>query len=451
MRRMALALLLLGATSLAAGAVRAQSLSDRAQQELPAILELYKIIHRAPELAHLEKNTSALLAKELAAAGFTVVTGIGKYENHPEWKGYGVAAVLKNGDGPVVLLRTEMDALPLSERTGLTYASKIPGVSHTCGHDIHIAAMIGTARLLSADKAAWRGTVIMIGQPAEETLEGAKALIDDGLFNKLPLPDYSLAIHDTGLLATGTVGLASGPALMSVQAVRITVRGQGGQAATPDQSRDPVALAAAIIVGFQTIVSRESSEFSPNVVAVTGILAGDPPDNPKSNIIPSEVKIVASVSAEDDANRDRDMKSIERIAKYTALAAGFPDSLAPIVEPSESEKISAVYNDPALVQRLTGTFTSELGAKNVLALKQQASADDFYRFENINGKAIPSVFIMVGASDPAVLAEDKRTGTLVINNHDPRFAPVPDSTLKASIVAETSAVLSLLSSKPAAK
>jgi amidohydrolase len=317
-------------------------------------------------------------------------------------------------------------------------------VAHACGHDIHVATLIGTARLLAAQKDLWRGTIVMIGQPAEEMLEGAKAMIDGGLYDKVPRPNYSLAVHDTGLLATGTVGIASGPALMSVQAVHITVRGQGGQAASPDQTRDPVALAAAIIVGLQTIVSRESNPFSPNIVTVTGLQAGDPPDNPKSNIIPTTVRITASVSAKDDANRDRDVKSIERIARHTALAAGFPESLAPIVEPSATEKVSAIYNDPTLAARLSTAFSGALGSQNVFKLEQQPSAEDFFYFQSVDGKPIPRAFIMLGVSDPATLAENWRTGTPTINNHDPRFAPIADSTIKTGMIVETTAILDLL-------
>lgn len=419
------------------------TLAARVDRELPSILEIYKTLHAAPELAFNEARTAALLARELTAADYTVFTGIGKYRD-PAHKGHGVAAVLKNGDGPVVLLRTDMDALPLQEQTGLPYASKVAGVAHACGHDLHVAALIGTARLLAAEKHRWRGTVVLIGQPAEEMLEGAKAMIDGGLYDKVPRPNYSLAVHDTGLLATGTVGIASGPALMSVQAVHITVRGQGGQAASPDQTRDPVALAAAIVVALQTIVSRESDPFAPNIVTVTGLQAGDPPDNPKSNIIPTTVRITLSVSAQDDANRDRDVKSIARIARYTALAAGFPESLAPIVEPSETEKVSAIYNDPALAARLSTLLAGELGAGNVIGLKQQPSAEDFFYFQSVDGKAIPSVFVMLGVTDPAVLAENRRTGTPTINNHDPRFAPIPDSTLRTGMIVETSAILDLL-------
>jgi amidohydrolase len=433
----------------ASGAATAagQSLAERVDKELPSILDIYKTLHAAPELAYNEKNTSSLVAKELTAAGYTVFTGIGKYPN-PAHQGYGVAAVLKNGDGPVVLVRADMDALPLTEATGLPYASKFPGIAHACGHDVHVSILIGTSRLLAALKDQWSGTVVLIAQPAEETLEGAKAMIADGLFNKVPKPDYTIALHDTGLLAAGTVGLASGPALMSAQAFHITVRGQGGQAASPDQSRDPIALAAAIITGLQTIVSRESSPFAPNVVAITGIQAGDPPNDPKSNIIPTTVKITGSVTAQDDANRDRDMKSIERIAKYTALAAGFPEELAPVFEASKTEKVSAIYNDPALVTRVSGFLSTALGLANVLSLKQQPSAEDFFYFQSIDGKPIPSVFIMLGATDAATLANNLKSRTNTINNHDPRFAPIADLTLKTGIVAETSVVLGLL--KPGA-
>jgi hippurate hydrolase len=431
-----------------AATAAAQSLAERADKELPSVLEIYKTLHAAPELAYDERNTSALVARELAAAGYTVFTGIGKYPD-PAHQGYGVAAVLENGDGPVVLVRADMDALPLTEDTGLGYSSKIASIAHACGHDMHASILIGASRMLAALKDQWSGTLILIAQPAEETLEGAKAMIADGLFTKVPTPDYTIAFHDTGLLAAGTVGMASGPALMSAQAFHLTVRGQGGQAASPDQSRDPIALAAAIIVGLQTVVSRDSSPFAPNVVAITGIQAGDPPNDPKSNIIPTTVKITGSVTAQDDANRDRDMESIARIAKYTALAAGFPEALAPVFEASQTEKVSAIYNDPSLVTRVSALLSTALGPTNVAALKQQPSAEDFFYFQSIDGKAVPSVFVMLGATDAATLASNLKTHTNTINNHDPRFAPVADLTLKTGMIAETSVVLGLL--KPGTK
>jgi amidohydrolase len=248
MKRATFVLAVLSATVLVPGIARSQpALSERVEKELPSALDTYKALHVAPELSHYEEKTAALVAKELKAAGCNVFTGIGKF-TRPEWKGQGVAGVLKNGDGPVVLIRAELDALPITEQTGVPYASKVQaktdrgtktGVMHACGHDLHLAVMLGTARLLAAQKDRWRGTVVFVAQPAEETLDGVKALLADGLFNKVPRPNYCLALHCVGDLATGEVGITSGPALASVQALEIIVRGKGGHASRPHERRTP--------------------------------------------------------------------------------------------------------------------------------------------------------------------------------------------------------------------
>jgi hippurate hydrolase len=428
-------------------AASGKPLSDCVEQVLPSVLETYKAIHAAPELSHGEEKTAALVARDLKAVGCEVFTGIGRFTRE-EWKGHGVAAVLKNGDGPVVLVRAELDALPISEQTGLPYASKVQvttdrgqksGVMHACGHDLHTAAMLGTARLLADRKDRWRGTVVFIGQPAEETLDGVNALLADGLFNKVPRPDYCLALHCAGDLATGEVGIASGPALASVQALEIIVRGKGGHAGRPHLAKDPIVAAAQIVLALQTIVSRETPAGEAVVVTV-GVIQG----GTKVNVIPEDVRLLVGVRALDEKSRDRAVQAVERIARGISRAAGIPEDLAPIVRVSDSEKVGVTYNDPALSERLAAIFARELGSDKVHRTKPLMAGDDFAHFGNVGGKAIPSVLFALGAADPQKLEESRRTGTPVASNHSPRFAPIPGITLRTAMRTMTSAVMDLL-------
>jgi hippurate hydrolase len=447
MKRGTFVLIVLCANSLAAGVARGQSLSERIEQELPVMVDIYKAIHAAPELSHYEEKTAALVAKELKAVGCDILTGIGKYTNS-EWKGHGVAGVLKNGDGPVVLIRAELDALPITEQTGLPYASKVQvttdrgiktGVMHACGHDLHVAAMIGTARLLAVQKDRWRGTVVFIGQPAEETLDGVKAMLADGLFTKVPRPKYCLALHCAPDLAAGEVAINSGWALASVQVLEITVRGKGSHGSRPHEGKDPIVVAAQIILALQTIVSRETSAVEPAVVTVGAIQGGT-----KANVIPEEVKLLVSVRALDEKVRDRSVQAVERICKGIAQAAGIPEELAPIIRPSDDEKVGGTYNDPALSERLLALFARELGADKIIATKPRMAGDDFAHFGNVDGKVIPSVLFRLGTVDPQKVEESRRTGTALIPVHNPRYAPIPSITLRTGMRTMTSAVLDLL-------
>ncbi|MBX6315293.1 MAG: amidohydrolase [Isosphaeraceae bacterium] len=451
MKRGTFVMAVLCATSLVPGIARSQpTLSERVEKELPAALDTYKAIHAAPELSHYEEKTAASVAKELKAAGCDVFTGIGKF-TRPEWKGHGVAGVLTNGGGPVVLIRAELDALPITEQTRLPYASKVQattdrgaktGVMHACGHDLHLAAMIGTARLLAAQKDRWRGTVVFVAQPAEETLDGVKAMLADGLFKKVPRPDYCLALHCIGDLATGEVGITPGPALASVQVLEVTVRGKGGHGSRPHEAKDPVVVAAQIILALQTIVSRETSAVEPVGVTVGAIQGGT-----RASIIPEEVRMLVSVRALDDRGRDRAVQAVERIAKGTALAAGVPEELAPIIRRSEDEKVSGTYNDPALSERLSAVFARELGADKVLRIKPRMAGDDFAHFGSVEGKAIPSLVYLLGTADPQKTEESRRTGIPLVSVHNPRFAPIPGIALRTGMRTMTSAVLDLLSAE----
>src|SRR2546422_1727388 len=373
-------LLLILSTATAAGVNAQQSLDAMIDRDLASLVATYKSLHAAPELSHYEEKTSAFFANQLRSLGYTVTERIGKYE-HPEWSGYGVAAVMKNGAGPTVVLRTELDALPVDEKTGLPYASKVKtlndagqevSVMHACGHDIHITNMLGTARMLSELKNQWHGTLIILGQPAEETIDGARAVLRDGLYDKVPKPDYTIALHDSSELAAGTVGYTPGYALASSTSVDIKIRGVGGHGAKPDTTKDPVVVAAEVVMALQTIVSRENSPLDPVVVTIGSIHGGS-----KHNIIPDEVKLQLTVRTYKDEVRKRVLASIERITMGIALAAGIPNDLAPIVKVSDSEVTAATYNDPLLTERLASVFVRVLGQENVIKVPPAMVSEDF--------------------------------------------------------------------------
>ncbi len=430
------------------GQARAQqSLDAMIDAQMPALLSTYKSLHAAPELSHYEIKTSAFLVRELRALGFVVTENIGKF-TRPEWKAYGIAAVLKNGDGPVVLVRTDMDALPVEEKTGLPYASTLRakndagqevGVMHACGHDIHMTAMLGTARNLAQLKDRWRGTLVLIGQPAEETIDGARAMLEGGLYEKLPKIDYAIALHDNADFEAGKVGIVPGYAMASATSVDVTVRGVGGHGSRPDRTKDPVVLAAQIINALQTIVSRENSPLDPAVVTVGSIHGGT-----RYNIIPDEVKLQLTVRTYKEDVRKNLIAAIERIAKGTALAAGVPAELAPVVQASQSEFTPSQYNNPALTERLAAVFVKVLGADNVVAVEPVMASEDFGQFA-LEGNRIPATMFWLGAIDPKVVAESKRTGVPLAGSlHSPFFAPLPEPTLRTGIKAMTSAVLDLM-------
>ncbi|HEX8176311.1 MAG TPA: amidohydrolase [Pyrinomonadaceae bacterium] len=423
-----------------------RNLDAMIERELPALVSTYKALHSAPELSHYEVKTSALLAQELRSLGFTVTERIGKYRR-AEWKGYGVAGVMKNGDGPVVLVRADMDALPVEEKTGLPYASTVRvktdsgqevGVMHACGHDIHVTSLIGTARMLAALKAEWRGTVVLVGQPAEETSDGAKAMLDDGLYSKIPKPDYAIALHDQADIEAGKVGMTPGYALANVTSVDITVRGIGGHGARPESTKDPIVLTSQIILALQTIVSRENSPLDPVVVTVGSIHGGS-----RYNIIPDEVKLQLTIRSYKEEVRRRIVASIERIAAGIAQAAGLPSELAPVVKVNELEGTLATYNDPALTGRLSALFSKTLGADNVVTYPPAMVGEDFGRF-GLEWNQIPAVIFWVGAAEASKVEESRRTGKPLPSLHSPLFAPLPEPTIRTGVKAMTSAVLDLM-------
>ncbi len=389
---------------------------------------LYRDLHRQPELSGHEEKTAATLAAGLKALGYEVTTGVGKT---------GVVGVLKNGAGPVVLLRTELDGLPVEEKTGLEYASTARtkddngvdvGLMHACGHDLHMAAWMSTARIMAGARERWAGTLVLIGQPAEETLRGAQWMIDDGLLTRFPRPDIALAIHDHAQLPAGLIGYRAGPVLSNSDTIRITMFGSGGHGARPEMTIDPIVIAARTVMALQTIVSREVSPFDSAVITVGSIHAGT-----KANIIPSEAKIELSVRSLTAKVRAHLLAAIDRVVKAEAVAGRSPKE--PIIE--RFDGTDALINDPALTQRVSGALQRVLGPDRVKEVAPEMASEDFSRF----GQAgIPTLTLRVGAVEPAAFEAAEKSGAALPSLHSPLFAPDRERALKTAILAE---VLSL--------
>jgi hippurate hydrolase len=419
------------------------SLDALVERDLASLLATYKSLHAAPELSHREEKTSAFVAGELRKLGFTVTERIGKYQNS-QWLGYGVVGLLKNGAGPTVLVRTELDALPVEEKTGLPYSSNVKtkndagvevSVMHACGHDIHITSFLGTAKLLAELKNQWSGTLVMLGQPAEETGDGANAMLRDELYARFPKPDFAIALHDKADLETGKVGYTPGYALSSATSIDIKIRGIGGHGSAPEAAKDPIVTAAQFVMALQTIISRENSPLDPAVVTVGSIHGGT-----RYNIIPDEVNLQLTVRTYKPEVRARILASIERIVKGVALTAGIPEDRAPIVKVAEGT--NSTYNDPQLLERLAGAFRQALGAENVVQVPPIMASEDFGYF-SLDQK-IPATIFWLGASDAAKVKQSRESGIALPGLHSALFAPVPEPTLRTGVKAMTSAVLELM-------
>ncbi|HTC88720.1 MAG TPA: amidohydrolase [Bryobacteraceae bacterium] len=392
----------------------------------PGIEALYIDIHSNPELAFQEKQTAAKLAARVKELGYEVTTGVG---------GTGVVALLKNGSGPIVMLRTELDALPVTEQTGLPFSSKIPGVMHACGHDLHMAAWAGTAQWMAAHRADWHGTLMLIGQPAEEAGSGASAMLKDGLFVRFPKPDFAIALHDDDTLPAGVIGYHAGFFRAAADFPTVTIFGRGGHGAMPQNTVDPIVIAASTILAWQTIVSRENDPQSPVVITVGAIHGGT-----KNNIIPDQVQLLLSVRTFDPLVRKRVLAAIARIAKGEAEAAGAPRE--PLIEPTTGMTgDAAVYNDPELTNRLAATLKKGMPPGNVVEMPAKMTSEDFSDYGRAGVKA---ALLHIGAVDPEKLAESRRTGVPVPAPHSPQWAPVRETTIKAAVQAETLALLNLL-------
>ncbi len=415
--------------------------ADKVAAEYPSLERLYQDLHAHPELSLMEEKTSAKIANELRQAGFEVTEKFG---------GYGIVGVLKNGPGLTLLIRTDLDGLPVTEETGLAYASQTRtsdlsgqtvGVMQACGHDIHMTIFTGSARTLAALKDHWSGTLVLIGQPAEELGVGARAMLTAGLYRKFPVPDFAIAVHDSATLPAGTVGIVEGYIMANVDSMDITVHGVGGHGAYPHTTKDPIVLAARIIGALQTIISRETRPIDPAVITVGSIHGGT-----KHNIIPNEVKLQLTLRSYSDGVRLHTIEAVKRICRGEAIAAGLPENLMPTITLVGAQFTPATYNDPQLTRRIRGTLNTWLGAEQVRTIEAEMGGEDFSEFGRTAEK-VPLCLFRIGAVAPEKVAESERTGVALPSLHSSKFAPVPEPTIKTGITAVTAAALDLLAKK----
>jgi len=393
---------------------------------------LYIEIHKNPELSGQEVKTAERLAGRLRSAGFDVTEHVG---------GTGIVAILKNGPGPAIMLRTELDALPVEEKTGLPYASTahakdpeghdVP-VMHACGHDLHMAALVGTAEIMARDRDTWHGTLMLIGQPAEETISGAEGMVKDGLFTRFPKPDVAVALHVYNALPAGMVAIAPGVMNANADSLRIVIYGRGGHGAAPQTTIDPIVIAARTILSLQSIVSREVAPGEMAVVTVGYVHAGT-----KNNIIPDEAELGLTVRTYKQNVRQQVLAAITRITKAEAAAAGAPKE--PTIEHYESTDL--VYNNPALAERMKAPLEAALGKNNVVISPPITGSEDFSVFVE---QGVPGFYFGLGGADPQKFAEARAAGTQLPSNHSPLFAPDVDPALHAAIASEVAVLRALL-------
>ena len=405
-------------------AVYAQSaeLAASAERQLPALTDVYKQLHRNPELSHHEEKTSAFLAGELRKLGYTVTEHVGKYPDSSQT--FGIVGILENGAGPRLLLRTELDALPVEEKTGLDYASTVRstnaqgqavGVMHACGHDLHMTVFLGVAREMAARRSQWHGTLMLVGQPSEETIDGARAMLADNLYQRFGRPDFVLSEHDSNEVPSGSIALKGGPLLAGSTGVYVTMRGIGGHGSSPQAGKDPIVLAAEFVLIAQTIVSRQIDPQQPAVLTVGTIHGGT-----KNNIIPDEVTMGLTLRTYSTELRDKIIADVRRTADGLATSYGIPADRMPTVTIGESTP--PTLNDTALDDRLRAAATTAIGAGRVLDGKAVMGSEDVGLF-TLDGK-IPGVMYWLGAADPDKLAESRKTGIPLPSPHSALFAPV---------------------------
>ncbi|MGJ9418019.1 amidohydrolase [Massilia sp. CMS3.1] len=424
-----------------AGAVHAAALppefTAQMDKDFPAIEALYQDLHRTPELAFNEHQTAKKLAERVKALGYEVTTGVG---------GTGIVAILKNGPGLTAMLRTELDALPVQEKTGLPFASTATAknaagetvpVMHACGHDVHMAAWYATAKLMAENRKAWSGTLMLVGQPAEEPLTGSAAMLKDGLFKRFPKPDYALSMHDEGTLPAGQVGWRAGHFRASADTITITIHGQGGHGATPHETRDPIVMSARVVMALQTLISRENNPADPVVITVGSIHGGT-----QANIVPDQVKLLLTVRTFKPEVRQRVLASIVREVEGEAQAAGAPKKPQIDIVPGAD----SVYNDPELTARAVTAIQGALGTQNVVEMPAKMTSEDFANYGQAGVKA---VLLHVGAVEPKKLADARKAGKYPPGTHSPQWAPEFKPTVRSFIMAETAVLLDLL--KPGQK
>jgi amidohydrolase len=407
------------------------------KQELPSLVSLYQELHQNPELSLHEVETAARIAKELREAGFEVTEKVG---------GNGLVGVMKNGEGPVIMVRTDLDGLPVKEQTGAAYAStkivkddlgREVNVMHACGHDVHMASFIGTARALNKLRDQWKGTVVMIGQHAEERVLGARLMLRAGLFSKFPKPDKAIALHCSADMSHGQVGIVEGFALANVDSVEIVVKGVGGHGSMPHLAKDPIVVASQIVLALQTIVSREVRPGDPAVVTVGSIHGGT-----KSNIISDEVRLQLTLRSYRTETRQHLIDSIKRIVEAQAKSANMPAEKMPEVIVSD-DRANALYNQPALCAEVRQIFEQTLGAANVLTREPVMGAEDFSEY-GLTKEKVPLCMFWLGTQPPELVAEAKAKGTTLPSLHSPFFKPIPEPSIETGVKAMTSAVIGLM-------
>ena len=417
-------------------------LNMSAQRQLPALTETYKHLHENPELSGHEVQTAAYVAAALGKLGYTVTMHVGKYEDGTQAEG--VVAILENGSGPRVLLRTELDALPVDEKTGLDYASHVKttnaqgqtiSVMHACGHDLHMTVLLGVARELVERKSQWHGTVMLIGQPAEETISGSKAMLADHLYERFGRPDFVLSEHDSNDVAAGTISVKGGPLLASSTGINVTMRGIGGHGSAPQVGKDPIVLAAEFVLTAQTIVSRQIDPQQPAVLTVGMIHGGT-----KNNIIPDEVTMGLTLRTYSMEQRDQILAAIRREAKGLAEGYGIPEDRMPTVTVAESTP--ATINDAAMAERVRTAAIAALGKERVIEAKSVMGSEDVGLF-TLEGK-IPGVMYWLGAADAGKLAESRKTGVSLPGLHSALFAPVYAPAITTGVTAMTAVAMDLL-------
>ena len=431
--------LLFAAAALAlASPASASALTDAIKGDMPQLMTLYRDLHANPELSMQEVRTPAKLAAEMRKLGFTATEKVGKS---------GVVSVMKNGPGPVLMIRADMDGLPVVEQTGLPFASKVratarsgveTGVMHACGHDTHMSAWIGTARRLAAMKDQWSGTLVMILQPGEETGEGAKAMLDDGLFTRFPKPGHVIAFHDAAAIPAGVIGVTPGYALANVDSVDITIRGVGGHGAYPQTTKDPIVLASRIVTTLQTLVSRENDPANPAVVTVGSFQAGA-----KHNIISDEAKLQLTVRSYKPEVRKLLLDGIRRITRGEAIAAGLPEDRMPVVTIREAEYTPATFNTEALSTRALELFTQNFGSQRVVKTPAVMGGEDFSRYY-LADNSIQSLIFWVGGTPRDQYQAAGGDAAKLPSLHSPFWAPEAEAVIATATEALTLAALDVL-------
>ena len=437
-------LALVFAISAIALSASAQDLKSFAQKETPALVDTYKDLHQHPELSHHEERTSAILATALREAGYTVTDHVGLYPDGSH--AFGIVGILKNGPGPTLLIRGDMDALPIIEETGLPYASHVmtktasgqsTGVMHACGHDVHVTVLIGTARAMAATKSQWHGTLMLIGQPSEETIDGAKAMLADHLYERFGTPDKIIGLHDTNALPAGKIGYVIGPTLASTTSIDVVIQGIGGHGAAPQLGRDPITLAALYITQIQTIVSREEDPRDPSVLTVGDIHGGT-----KRNIIPDEVKLELTTRSFSDKSRQTIIDGLKQMAAGLTLSANLPPEKATTVTVLENESTPVMFNDPALMGSVSNTLIKTFGPDRVVEQQKLMGSEDVGVF-GLNRK-IPVAFLWLGAMDPARFAKAQSIGKVLPGMHTSHFEPLPQPTIQTGVEAMSTVATSIL-------